>query len=175
MRVVAGGVTPATTAAAAGPAWTAAGLADTIPPMPPRYQEIVDDLLTATAASRVTIRLERPGETLPIVAEALAPGIPSLQGPSTIDLRAAPTVRYLAETLGTLIQDDLLDTDTPPPPELIQQYGARAQMLAAVGSDGTLAAIVSVHYSPGPRHWTEAEVAALEAAAARVRDIIAGA
>lgn len=143
--------------------------------MEPRYQEIVDGLLEATAASRVTIRLERPGETLPIVAEALAPGIPSLQGPSTIDLRAAPTVRYLAETLGTLIQDDLLATDTPPPPELIQQYGARAQMLAAVGSDGTLAAIVSVHYSPGPRHWTDGEVAALEAAAARVRDIIAGA
>ena len=136
------------------------------------YQEIVDGLLRATAGSRVTIRLERPGETLPIVAEALAPGIPSLQGPSTIDLRAAPTVRYLAETLGTLIQDDLLAAETPPPPELIQQYGARAQMLAAVGVDGKLAAIVSVHYSPGPRHWTAVEVAALEAAAARVGEII---
>lgn len=138
-----------------------------------RYQEVADELLRLTGGSRVTIRLERPGETLPVVAEALAPGIPSIQGPSSIDLRAAPTVRYLAETLGILVQDDLLATDTPPPPELIQQYGVRAQMLAAVGVDGKLAAIVSVHYSPGPRHWTEAEVTAIEAAAARVGEILA--
>lgn len=137
-----------------------------------RYQEVADELLRLTGGSRVTIRLERPGETLPVVAEALAPGIPSIQGPSSIDLRAAPTVRYLAETLGILVQDDLLATDTPPPPELIQQYGVRAQMLAAVGVDGKLAAIVSVHYSPGPRHWSEAEVAAIEAAAARVGEIL---
>ena len=138
-----------------------------------RYQEVADELLRLTGGSRVTIRLERPGETLPVVAEALAPGIPSIQGPSSIDLRAAPTVRYLTETLGILVQDDLLATDTPPPPELIQQYGVRAQMLAAVGVDGKLAAIVSVHYSPGPRHWTEAEVTAIEAAAARVGEILA--
>ena len=136
------------------------------------FHAIVDELLAATAASRVTIRLETPSAVLPIVAEALAPGIPSLQGPSTIDLRAAPTVRYLAETLGTLVQDDLLDTDTPPPPELIAQYGARAQMLEAVGIDGVLAAIVSVHYSPGPRHWAPADLAALNAAAVRTRQLL---
>ena len=142
--------------------------------MDERYQGVADELMLATGASRITIRLERPGETLPVVAETLAPGIPSIQTPSSIDLRAAPTVRYLTETLGTLIQDDLLDAETPPPPELIKQYGARAQMLAAVPVDGTLAAIVSVHYSPGPRHWTDAEVAAIEAAAARVGEIIRG-
>ena len=140
--------------------------------MDERYQQIADGLLRATGGSRATIRLERPGETLPVVAEALAPGIPSIQGPNSIDLRAAPTVRYLTETLGTLIQDDLLAAETAPPPELIKLYGARAQMLAAVPVDGALAAIVSVHYSPGPRHWTEAEVAAIEAAAARVGEII---
>lgn len=143
-----------------------------MPAMADSFQAIVDELHAATAASRVTIRVETPGAVLPIVAEALAPGIPSLQGPSTIDLRAAPTVRHLAETLGTLVQDDLLDTDTPPPPELIAQYGARAQMLAAVGIDGQLAAIVSVHYSPGPRHWTPADRAALDAAAARTRHLL---
>lgn len=136
------------------------------------YQEIAEALLRATAASRVTVRLERPGATLPVVAEALAEGIPSIQTPSTIDLRAAPTVIHLQETLGTLIQSDLLATDTPPPPELIRQYGARAQMLAAVAVDGSLAGIVSVHWSPGPREWTAAEVAALEAAAAQVAELV---
>lgn len=136
------------------------------------YQEIADALLHATAASRVTVRLERPGAVLPVVAEALAEGIPSIQTPSTIDLRAAPTVIHLQKTLGTLIQSDLLATDTPPPPELIRQYGARAQMLAAVAVDGALAGIVSVHWSPGPREWTAAEVAALEAAAARVAELV---
>ena len=129
---------------------------------------IVTELLAATAARRVTVRADRPDATFPVVAEALAPGVLSISGPSTIDLRASATFQYLERTLGTLVQEDLLATDTPPPPELITQYGARAQMLAAVAVDGRLAAFLSVHDGPAPRRWSEADVAALEDTAARV-------
>lgn len=134
---------------------------------------IVHDLLAATGASRVTVRADHPELTFPVVAEALAPGVRSIAGPSTIDLRAAPTFKHLDSTLGTLIQDDLLATDTPPPPELIAQYGARAQMLAAVAIDGRMAAFVSVHHGPEARHWTPDDVAALEDATGRVAVAIA--
>lgn len=134
---------------------------------------IVRDLLAATGASRVTVRADLPGATFPVVAEACAPGVRSIAGPSTIDLRAAATFRHLERTLGTLVQDDLLATETPPPPELIARYGARAQMLAAVPLDGRLAAFVSVHHGPDPRSWSPHDVAALHEAAARVGEALA--
>ena len=134
--------------------------------------DVVTELLAATGASRVTVRADRPDAVYPVVAEALAPGVRSIAGPSTIDLRAAPTFRHLEETLGTLLQEDLLATDTPPPPELIAQYGARAQMLAAVPVGGHMAAFVSVHHGPEPRAWSTEDVAALEGAARRVGAIL---
>ena len=72
---------------------------------------------------------------------------------------------YLAETLGVLAQDDLLDTDIPPPKALIEVYGARAQMIAAIVRDGALAGVVSVHHGPEPRVWTVEDVGLIQAAA----------
>lgn len=136
------------------------------------FQSIADDLFAATGASRTTVRLDRPDAVYPVVAESLAPGIDSIAGPSTIDLRASATFRYLDETHGELIQSDLLDVEHPPPPELIQQYGVQAQMLRAVVKDGRLAGIISVHYAPGAREWTEAEVAALHDAVRRTEALL---
>ena len=136
------------------------------------FQAIADDLFAATGASRTTIRLDRPDAVFPVVAEALAPGVNSLIGPSSIDLKAAATFKYLDETHGELIQNDFLDVEHPPPAELIQLYGARAQMLHAVVKDGKLAGIISVHYSEGPREWTEAEIAALREAARRTEALL---
>ena len=136
------------------------------------FQSIADDLFAATGASRTTIRLDRPDAIFPVVAEMLAPGVNSLIGPSPIDIKAAATFRYLDETHGELIQSDLLDVEHPPPAELIALYGARAQMVRAVVKDGELAGIISVHYSPGPREWTEAEVAALHDAVRRTEALL---
>jgi GAF domain-containing protein len=135
-------------------------------------EQIVEELMATVGASRVTIRVDRPDAVFPVVAEALAPGVQSIAGPSSIDLRAAPTFKHLESTLGVLLQEDLLETDTPPPPELIARYGARAQMLAAVGIDGAMVGIVSVHHGPDPRRWADAEEQALRAAAARVEAVL---
>src|SRR5437667_6213491 len=126
------------------------------------YQDIVEKLLADVGASRTTIRLDRPDAVFPVVAEATAPGINSIAGATSIDLKAAPTFIFLAEQKRPLIQSDLLNTDVPPPPALIELYRARAQMVAPILRDDELVGMVSVHYAPGVRDWTSEDIAALE-------------
>ena len=132
------------------------------------FQRTVETLLQQTGASRTTLRLDQPDGFFPVAAEALAPGIRSIAGDSSIDLGASATFQSLERKRKLLIQSDLLAADPAPPAELIELYGARAQMLAPVVRDGALAGIVSVHYSPGPRAWTDDDVAALEQAVEQV-------
>ena len=141
--------------------------------MQTELQAVVEDLLVAVGASRATIRLDTPGDAFfPVVAEATAPGIRSIRDETGIDLRSAPTFQQLDRTLDVLIQGDLLATDTPPPPELIAQYGARAQMLAPVVRDGRMVGFVSAHSGPDVRAWGETDVGAIRTAAARVEAIL---
>jgi GAF domain-containing protein len=46
-------------------------------------------------------------------------------------------------------------------------------MLAPLVRDGRLIGIISVHYAPSTREWTEEDVAALDDAARRVSDALA--
>jgi GAF domain-containing protein len=131
---------------------------------------ISHQLLADTAASRTTIRLERPDAIFPIVAEAVAPGVPSLLGGDGVgDLRAAATFQWLDRERRVLVQDDLENADPAPPVALIQAYGARAQMLAPVLDGERLLGIVSVHQSGRPRAWSEVDLRAIEDAA---RDVL---
>jgi maleate isomerase len=133
------------------------------------HQAVIDDLLETTGASRTTLRLDTPGDVFPVVAEAVAPGIRSIKDEKGIDLKAAATFQFLEHELRPLIQNDCSSGDNPPPPELIALYGVHAQMLGPVVRDGRLVGIVSVHYAPSPREWSEADVAALEHAVARIQ------
>lgn len=135
-------------------------------------EQIAAELLEATGASRVTIRLDTPGEVYPVAAEAVAPDMRSIRGATEIDLRKAETFRFLDRERQTLVQRDCLRDEPAVPAELIELYGVRAQILVPVVSAGGLAGIVSVHHAATVRDWTEAEVAAAEAAAARVRDLL---
>jgi GAF domain-containing protein len=132
------------------------------------HQEIVEELLLQTGASRTTLRLDSPEAFFPVVAEARAPGTGSIAADSSIDLGAAPTFQFLARERRLLIQPDLLAADPAPPPELVERYGARAQMLAPIVRAEQLVGILSVHYAPGPREWTAEDVAVLQRAVARV-------
>jgi maleate isomerase len=136
------------------------------------FQATVEQLLERTRASRTTLRLDRPGGFFPVVAEAVAPGIHSIAADTTIDLRASATFRFLEEERRLLIQPDLLAAKPAPPAELIEVYGARAQMLAPVVSEDRLVGIVSVHYSDGPRTWAEEDVSALEEAVEQVEQAL---
>ena len=134
----------------------------------PTLDEIVAGLRRATAASRTTLRLEDDSGGFPVVAEDVADGVRPLRGGAVGDLRAAATFQYLERERRPLVQDDLLDADPAPPPALIAEYGARAQMLAPLVHGERLVGIVSVHESSGPRRWSATDVTALEDATARI-------
>ena len=135
-------------------------------------QEIVEELLRETGASRTTVRLDSADTFFPVVAEALAPGVGSIAGDTSIDLQASQTFQFLARERRLLIQADLLDADPAPPPELIERYGARAQMVAPIVRAERLVGILSVHHAPGPREWTAGEIAALERASEQVQNAL---
>lgn len=126
------------------------------------FQALIEDLHEAIGASRTTLRLDKPEAVFPVVAEALAPGIRSIRDDQKIDLKRAATYEFLSSEQRILVQDDCTANDPPPPKELIEFYGVRAQMLAPLIRDGQLIGIISVHYAPGPREWTEDDVAVLE-------------
>ena len=130
------------------------------------------ELLAATRASRTTLRMRTPGGDFPVIAEARGDGVRSLMGETGIDLRAAPTFIALERDGEILVQHDLLTADPAPPPELVERYGARAQMLAPIRDGDAMVALVSVHEGRGPRPWTDEDVAALRRAASEVATVL---
>jgi maleate isomerase len=132
------------------------------------FEAAMQELLETTSASRTTLRLDTPGEVFPVVAEALAPGVRSIRSATEIDLRKAETFRVLARERRLLVQADCLVDEPVAPPELIELYGVRSQMLAPIVKDGNLAGIISVHHAGTPREWSTAEIGALESAVERV-------
>jgi GAF domain-containing protein len=133
------------------------------------FQALMEELRDRTDASRTTLRIDdEPGVEFPVKAEALAPGINSIAGDNTIAIRASATFKWVDKERRILVQEDLLAADPAPAPELIERYGGRAQMLAPVQRAGELVGLVSVHYAPGPRHWSDEEVGVLEEIVERV-------
>jgi maleate isomerase len=129
----------------------------------------MEELRDRTGASRTTLRIDdEPGIEFPVKAEALAPGINSIAGDNAIAIRASATFAWVDRERRILVQEDLLAADPAPARELIERYGGRAQMLAPVQRDGELVGLVSVHYAPGPRRWTDDEIGVVEEIVGRV-------
>jgi maleate isomerase len=137
------------------------------------FQEILEELLRSTCTSRTTLRLDLPDQGFgldTVTAEALAPGVRSISDDTSIrNLRGTSTVRFLEEQRRPLVQNDCLADDLGPPPELIELYGVRAQMLAPIVREGRLAGVISVHYVPEPRQWSAEDIAALRETVERVQ------
>jgi maleate isomerase len=123
-------------------------------------QTELERLLADTGASRTTLRLQADDGMYPVEAEALTEGIQSLRS-AQLDIRSALTFLALERDRGLLVQEDLLTADPAPPPELIEAYGARAQMLAPLERDGRVVGVISVHEAKGPRPWTPGDREAL--------------
>lgn len=136
-------------------------------------QQVVERLHEAVGASRTTLRVDVPGGVYPVVAEQLAPGVPSIRAETGIDLRAAPTFQFLERELRTLVQNDLSTHPLAPPPQLARAYGVRAQMLAPVVREGRMVAFLSTHYIPSARRWSPRDVALIEEAAREVAGLLA--
>lgn len=136
------------------------------------FQSILEELLAATTASRTTLRMDLADMGFhvdKVAAEAVAPGVRPIGGDSSLDQRSLPTVRFLEERHRILVQGDCLMADPAPPPELIELYGVRAQMLGPLVRGQRVIGWISVHYTAGPREWSEEDVSALRDAIERVQ------
>jgi maleate isomerase len=129
------------------------------------FKAMLEELLKKTNASRTTIRLDVPERGFNVsgcVAEALAPGVASIAAATSINQRASGTATWLENNRKILVQNDTANAVPNPPPQLIQIYGTKAQMMAPLVRGKDMTGWISVHYNPSTRDWTGADVAALE-------------
>jgi len=147
-------------------------------------------LLERTGVDRVTVRVDLPqaGWAVDTVAaEACRPGTRSIAGDSSLDQRRLQTVTWLEQHRKPLVQPDF-SLPPFPPPELVDIYGVRAQILVpldlgadddSVGerdsagegvSGGLLVGWLSVH-SGQVRPWTELDIAAACTTAAAISEL----
>jgi len=145
-------------------------------PVLTRLEAVMKTLREATNGSRTTLRIDVPDhncEVDTVCAEATAPGIAELKLNSSLNQRSLATVQWLEATRKTLVQDDCANADVKPPQALMQIYGVKAQMLIGLtSSNDQVMGWISVHNVGSTRHWTEAEIAALEKASVEVRQIL---
>lgn len=132
--------------------------------------EVVAALLAETAASRVTLRRDVPGEAaFPVVEEALAPGVGSLRGETSVHLPTQPVVLEV-QAGRQVVQDDCAHAyDDPAFQAMLGAYGGlAAQIVTPVTVEGRLVGILSVHQLGAPRVWSPDEIAAASRAAERL-------
>ena len=131
-------------------------------------------LLADSGASRVTLRRETPGDTFPVVAEALAEGVPSIWDVHAPNMPGQPVVvRALAGQ--QVVQDDCVAAfpDDEAFQTMLGMYGGmQAQIVTPIVRDGRTQAIVSLHQLGRTRSWTEADAARCRACADAVAALL---
>jgi maleate isomerase len=129
------------------------------------------ELLTWTAADRVTVRADLPTKGLHVdrpAAEARQEGVASLLADASMDQRGLETIQWLDLYRTTLVQCDFREPPFPPP-ALIETYGVQAQMLGPLVVGGALLGWVSVHQCH-ERDWSGADVEALRSVMATITE-----
>ena len=137
-------------------------------------EDVLQALLSSTSASRVTLREDVPGDyAFPVTHEALAPGVGSLRGERTVDLRNQPVALEVAAGR-QVVQDDCAQAfDDPAFHRMRETYGGlAAQIVTPVLSDGRVAGIVSLHQLGSRRRWTKEEIEACRAAATWIGELL---
>jgi maleate isomerase len=137
-----------------------------------RMEAVLGDLREHAGAHRTTLRIDFDDFLFPVVAETLAPGMHTIKGDATFDLRKTASSRAVLDTLDVLVQEDCTDHEFAPPPEFVELYGVRAQMIGPIVRDGRVIGLISVHSKDGPREWSPADRAALRAAIAELDALI---
>ena len=136
--------------------------------------DILEGLLAATGASRVTLRQDMPGDyVFPVTHEALADGVNSLRGERTVDLRTQPVVLDLQKGRQVVQDDSRTAYEDPAYQRMLETYGGLAAQIVTPIFDGDhLRAVVSLHQLGQPRLWSDDEIAAATRAAERVRELL---
>jgi GAF domain-containing protein len=139
-----------------------------------QIESILEGLLSATRASRVTLREDVAGaDAFPVTHEARAPTVRSLKNERTVDLRTQPVVHELLQGVQVVQDDARTAYDDPAFQRMLETYGGlAAQIVTPVFVDGRLRAILSLHQLRTPRQWTQEEIDLATKAAERVRDLL---
>jgi GAF domain-containing protein len=134
---------------------------------------MLEQLLSATGASRVTLREDVAGDVFPVTHEALADGAPSITGVATPDMARQPVVLEVQQGR-QVVQDDCLASSAEPHfRAMLELYGGlRAQIVTPILRDGRVRAIVSLHQLGLTRHWTRDEIEAARQTAERVGAVL---
>ena len=137
-------------------------------------EDVLDELLAATGASRATLRRDVPGgRPFPVVAESLAPGVGSLRDERSVHLPSQPVVLEVQRGRQVVQDDCATASDDPAFQAMLGTFGGlAAQIVTPVLRDGRVAAILSLHQLGAPRRWTADEVAAASRAAARIEGLL---
>lgn len=132
--------------------------------------DILQGLLDATGASRVTLRQDVPGDyAFPVTNEALAEDVPSLREERTVHLPTQPVVRELQQGRQVVQDDCRAAYDDPAFQRMLDAYGGlAAQIVTPILERGRLRAVVSLHQLGRPRSWSADEVAAATRATEKV-------
>ena len=134
---------------------------------------ILEQLLAATGASRVTLRQDVAGDVFPVTHEALADGTPSIKGVATPDMARQPVVLEVQQGRQVVQDDCLAASDEPHFREMLELYGGlRSQIVTPIVREGRVAAIVSLHQLGRTREWSEEEIDAASAAAEQVGELL---
>ena len=139
-------------------------------------QSVLAELLDANGASRVTLRQDLPGDyEFPVTHEALAPGVGSLRGDRSVDLRTQPVVQEVRQGRQVVQENSRAAFDDPAFLRMLDAYGGlAAQIVTPVLAQGRLAGILSLHQLGSPRAWSPEEVALCAAAAERLGGLMTG-
>ena len=134
----------------------------------------LQSLLEDSGASRVTLRRETPGETFPVIAEALADGVFSIRDVHAPNMPGQPVV--LRALAGRQVVQDDCEAEFPDDEAfhvMLGMYGGmQAQIVTPIVSDGRTQAIVSLHQLGRTRAWTDADAARCGACADRVAALL---
>jgi GAF domain-containing protein len=145
-------------------------------------QAIAEELYEQSDPFRVTIRVNATNDgDLPVLAEvnredalSLAGGMsagPGGQRYKAYDIFQAATVIQISADRRLIVQNDT-SIDPPPLPDSVDYGSVRAQLLTALEHDGEFIGLISVHQDQ-PRHWSDADIRAIEAATAEAQHVIA--
>ena len=131
---------------------------------------VLDRLLRATGASRVTLR---QGEGFPVTHESLAAGTPSIRDESTVDLRTQPVALEVTAGRQVVQNDSRSAYDDAAFQHMLEAYGGlAAQIVTPVVRGGQVVAILSVHRLGEPHDWTERETETCSEAAGRIAGLV---
>ena len=136
---------------------------------------VMDELRVKTIGSRATVRMDVPKVNChvdQVIAESLAHGVPSLRTSTAINIRAVDTMKELEKTRDVLIQSDTINADIRPPKALMSAYGVRAQLLLPLLYGEEVIGLISVHYIPSIRKWSDDDVSVLKEAGSKVQKIL---